>query len=315
MMADFFIFVPTIANICHRHTLYYYNPHSSIFMKSNLLTIAAALVALSLATSCNTTKKSTQQVANVKTETLSQTEGAISHVIYGEWTAYDVNGMAVTGDDRPYVIFDKSGSNPYLVQCYANNGCNTLNGTYAITPGGSMKPTSDFASTMRLCPDAKYEMGFNMALNYVTGYKIEQVGSEYLMYLTDAQGKNLMVLRKADAGYMNGAWRVTRINDKNIAESQNIEMVIDMADLKVHGNAGCNVLNGSLFIDQAKQNSLQFRDLRTTRMTCPDIATEQALLVALEQVETVVPGRDDKTALLKDASGQVLITLQRITLK
>ena len=50
-------------------------------------------------------------------------------------------------------------------------------------------------------------------------------------------------------------------------------------------------------------------------MTCPDIAIEQAFILALEQIETCVPGSNNDTALLKDANGQTIITLQRINLK
>ncbi len=277
----------------------------------------AIILGLLCLTGCNSGKTAiaTNSTGTVKTETLGQTEGTISHVLYGEWTAFDVNGKAVSGDERPYAIFDKAGNNPFLVKCYANNGCNTLNGILAVTPGGKMKPTTDFASTMRLCADAPYEQGFNMAMNQVTTYKIEQVGSEYLLYMNNDEGKTLMVLRKADAGFMNGAWQVTRINNKAMPSGRNLEIVVDIADLSVHGNAGCNVFNGALFIDQEKQNSLQFRDLTSTRMTCPDIALEQQFLVALEQVETVIPGKSADTALLKDATGKVVIQLKRMNLK
>ncbi len=282
-------------------------------MKSTVIAVTCALALGAGVTGCKSTQgQVAQQVATVKTETLKQTQAAISKVLYGEWTAVDVNGSAVTGDDRPYVIFDKSADNPYVVAAYANNGCNTLNGQFAVTPGGEMKIIGDFASTMRMCDNAQYEMGFNMALNYVTNYKLEQVGAEYLLYMMNAEGKNLMVLRKADAGFMNGAWQVTKIGQQEIGEEKGLEMVVDIPDMKVHGNAGCNVMNGTLFIDAAKQNSLQFRDLRTTRMTCPDIALEQQFMVALEQVETAVPGKSEGTAMLKDASGKVLITLKRI---
>lgn len=250
------------------------------------LCAAAAVIALA---SCNTNKVPVDKVGQVKTETPSQTEGAISHVLYGEWTVADVGGTAVTGENRPYVIFDKSqGNNPFVVRCYANDGCNTINGTYAVTPGGSMKPSSDMASTLRMCPDAPYEMAVGLALHNVTNYKIEAVGRDYILYFNDAQGKTLMTLRKSDIGFMNGAWKVTRIGNQDLKADSETEMVIDLAELKVHGNAGCNIFNGSIYVAPDKQNSLQFRDLATTRMTCPDIATERAFLVALEDRKSVV---------------------------
>lgn len=281
----------------------------------SLMATAAIALAICL-TGCNSTRKTaTATTAGVvKTETLGQTKAAISNVLYGEWTAFDVKGKAVTGDDRPYIIFEKNNDNPYLVNCYANNGCNTLNGMMSVTPGGKMQSSSQFASTMRMCPDAPYEIGFTEAINYVNNYTLEKIGSEYLLYLKNAAGQTLMVLRKADAGFMNGAWRVTRLGGKDISDNTQMEMVIDIPELKVHGNAPCNVFNGSIFIDPAKQNSIQFRDIATTRMSCPELQLEQELLVALEQVETVVPGHDE-TAILKDNQGRQLMVLKRINLE
>ncbi len=281
----------------------------------SLMATAAIALAICL-TGCNSTRKTaTATTAGVvKTETLGQTKAAISNVLYGEWTAFDVKGKAVTGDDRPYIIFEKNNDNPYLVNCYANNGCNTLNGMMSVTPGGKMQSSSQFASTMRMCPDAPYEIGFTEAINYVDNYTLEKIGSEYLLYLKNAAGQTLMVLRKADAGFMNGAWRVARLGGKDISDNTQMEMVIDIPELKVHGNAPCNVFNGSIFIDPAKQNSIQFRDIATTRMSCPELQLEQELLVALEQVETVVPGHDE-TAILKDNQGRQLMVLKRINLE
>lgn len=281
----------------------------------SLMATAAIALAICL-TGCNSTRKTaTATTAGVvKTETLGQTKAAISNVLYGEWTAFDVKGKAVTGDDRPYIIFEKNNDNPYLVNCYANNGCNTLNGMMSVTPGGKMQSSSQFASTMRMCPDAPYEIGFTEAINYVDNYTLEKIGSEYLLYLKNAAGQTLMVLRKADAGFMNGAWRVARLGGKDISDNTQMEMVIDIPELKVHGNAPCNVFNGSIFIDPAKQNSIQFRDIATTRMSCPELQLEQELLVALEQVETVVPGHDE-TAILKDDQGRQLMVLKRINLE
>lgn len=285
---------------------------------NNKSLIATAAIALAFClTGCNSTRKaSTANTAGVvKTETLGQTKAAISNVLYGEWTAFDVKGKAVTGDERPYIIFEKNNDNPYLVNCYANNGCNTLNGMMSVTPGGKMQSSSQFASTMRLCPDAPYEIGFTEAINYVDNYSLEKIGNEYLLYLKNAAGQTLMVLRKADAGFMNGAWRVARLGDKDIPAATRMEMVIDIPELKIHGNAPCNIFNGSIFIDPAKQNSIQFRDIATTRMACPDLQLEQQLMVALEQVETVVQGRDNDTAILKDDQGQQLMVLKRINLE
>lgn len=47
-------------------------------------------------------------------------------------------------------------------------------------------------------------------------------------------------------------------------------------------------------------------------MTCPDIATEQKFLLALENVDTAAKGPNADTAYLKNSAGQVIISLKRL---
>lgn len=256
-----------------------------------------------------------KETGNVETKTPEQTEAAINRVLYGEWTVADVGGMAVTGENRPYVIFDTTAVNPFELKVYANNGCNILNGSVGVTSGGEMAPASHFLSTMMMCNDAPYELGINMAFETVRRFNIEKIGQDYLLYMRDAAGKAVLTMRKSDISYINGAWAVTSIADEQVPDSAGIRMVIDVPELKVHGNTGCNILNGSIFTDPDKQNSIQFVNLATTRMMCPDAEREQRFLVALEQVETMVPGQDNSIAILKDAQGQPMLTLKRLNLK
>ena len=48
-------------------------------------------------------------------------------------------------------------------------------------------------------------------------------------------------------------------------------------------------------------------------MTCPDIATEQSFLVALEEVSTCVEGASSDQAIMKDSEGMPVLTLIRIS--
>lgn len=278
--------------------------------KSIIITAAAVLFLCS----CNSSKVAVTTTGQVKTETATQTEGAIQKVLYGQWIATNINGTAVTGNDRPYMVFDESSTNPFIVNLYAYDGCNILNGALAVTPGGQMSRTSEFLSTMKMCPDAQYEIGFTMALNTVSKYSIEQVGRDYLLYIKNAQGNTTMTLRKSDLGFANGAWQVTKLNGTAVPTDVEIQMVIDIPEQKLHGNAGCNTMNGSIYMNPDKQNSLEFKNIATTRMTCPQIALEQQLLTALAQVTTVQLGKDG-SLMLDDANCHTLVTLTKLNLK
>lgn len=253
----------------------------------------------------------------VVTSTINDTEAVINQVLYGEWTISNVNGREVTGDERPYLVFDTTATNPFILKYYANNGCNILNGQVGVTAGGEMRKASEGLSTMRFCPDAPYETGITMALETVHNYAIDRIGSDYVLYLKDAVGKTTMTLVKSNISFLNGAWTVTRLGNETFTTSGDDvpQMVIDIPELKVHGNTGCNVMNGNIFIDPAKANSIQFRDLATSRKACPDMQREQAFLVALEQVESAVPGASDDVAIMKDAMGREVMQLQRLQLK
>ncbi|MCH5319660.1 MAG: META domain-containing protein [Paramuribaculum sp.] len=287
---------------------------------NKILTSGCALLLIASLAGCSalTQKKTvntTQTNSETRTTTQKQKIPAVDKVLFGEWTALTVGDQTVTGDERPYVIFDTTSTNPYLVKVYANNGCNTLNGSVVITPGGEMKKTATFPTTMRLCPNAPYELGVNMALETVSTYKMEKIGDDYELSMYNPEGYKLMTLGKSGISFLNGAWTVTKVGNETIKEDVGMQLVIDIPEEKIHGNGGCNVINGKIFIDPSKKNSIQFTNLITTMMYCPNLQLEQALLVALEQVETAVTENNGKTATLKDASGKPIISLKRLNLK
>lgn len=279
-----------------------------------LLTTASVILAMS---ACKTQKvtTTTPTVGVVKTQTVEQTEGTIQKVFYGEWMASQVGEQHVTGENRPYIVFDEDSTNPFMVKCYANNGCNTLNGEFAVTPGGKMKSTGELISTMMMCNDAPYEMGFNMALNTVEAYTIEKVGSDYLLYLKNGAGATTMILRKSDLDFVNGAWAVQKIGNTPVPQDSEMKIVIDIPELKIHGNAGCNILNGDIRLNPDVQNSIEFANLATTRMMCPDMETEQAFLKALESAKKVATTGNKDIIFFTDAAGKTVVVLKRLMLK
>lgn len=284
-------------------------------MKHLNVSLAGALALSILVSACNTTKKATV-TGPVAVKTPSQTTAAVHKVIYGEWIAYKVGNQLVTGANRPFIIFngDNDSHITNYVKIYGNDGCNIINGAYTITPGGKMERASELISTMRLCPDALYEKGMTIALNDVKKFEIDKMGSDYLLNLKNADDSSLMVLRKYDLNFINGAWKVTSIEGVKVSDTADLQLIIDTPEQKIHGNVGCNTMNGSIVLDPDRQSSMRFENMVTTRMTCPEIATEQALLNALGKVATVTPTDDMAGAQLKDEAGNTLITIARIKL-
>ena len=187
------------------------------------------------------------------------------------------------------------------------NGCNYLNGAWNIK-GSKIVPAGEFISTLKACPDAPYEYAVNQALSQADSYQFTDPSN---MVLLSSTSTPLMKLRRHNLAFLNGAWRVTEI--EGAAITANVKIVIDVDEHKIHGNAGCNVLNGDITVNLDKGNGIEFKNLATSRMMCPDIATEQAFLLALESVDNAAKGSTPDTAVLKNAAGQTIISLKRLS--
>ena len=227
----------------------------------------------------------------------------------GEWSIVEVNGenVVVNGENHPQLTFTIEESQPGIVSVIGFNGCNYLNGAWNIK-GSKIVPAGEFISTLKACPDAPYEYAVNQALSQADSYQFTAPSN---MVLLSSTSTPLMKLRRHNLAFLNGAWRVTEI--EGAAITANVKIVIDVDEHKIHGNAGCNVLNGDITVNLDKGNGIEFKNLATSRMMCPDIATEQAFLLALESVDNAAKGSTPDTAVLKNAAGQTIISLKRLS--
>lgn len=225
--------------------------------------------------------------------------------INGEWTIYSVRGNLVKGEERPYIDFDLAAK-----RFYGSNGCNIINGDINAGANKAIK-LENIISTMKMCHDDEYSYLINLALSDVDRYTARQEGSITFLDLQNTQGQTLIVLRRHNMDFLNGAWRVDTLNGTALTEENEATLVVNIPDKLVHGNTGCNIYNGHLFIDPDKRRSIQFADLATTRMMCAPDSRETEFLLALEAVETgKLTGKD--TAVLYDQQGNELFTLTRI---
>ena len=229
--------------------------------------------------------------------------------INGEWIIYSVRGNKVTGDERPYVNFDLEAK-----RFYGSNGCNIINGDLELKAKDAMHLYNIIATT-RLCQDADFEYLINLALSDVRSYAVRQgdSGSETFLDLKGDNGTVLLILRRHNMDFLNGAWRIDTLNGTTLKEENDATITIDIPDLKIHGCTGCNIFNGKLFIDPDKNRSMQFADIATTRMACDKASRETELLLALEEVEHARAVATDKVEFY-GRKGNVLMTLTRLDL-
>lgn len=225
-------------------------------------------------------------------------------LLNGEWVIYNVGEEDVKGDERPYVNFSVADG-----RFYGSNGCNVINGDFRIE-GNQRMVLENVIATQRFCADAYHEAAINKALGEVYTYTIDRKGNEYYLGLNNINNCRLMVLRKHNMDYLNGAWRVTSVSGKK-CEDESVQLLIDIPELRIHGNTGCNILNGTLYIDPDKEDAIQFQQIVTTRMACKDANQETAFLIALEEVDVCRKGKDN-TAIMYDKDDNVVLVLKKI---
>ncbi len=270
--------------------------------------ISAIVVGFS---SCGVLKKSGSNVSNSDStvEESSTVSGEIVPYsiddLAGEWTIFSVGGHKVTGEERPYVNFSMEDN-----KIYGSNGCNIINAGLIVN-GNNIK-FDKIISTMMACPDAPYEQAINLALENTRSYSISKKGHEFYLELKNASKQTVMVLRKHNMDFLNGTWKIEEIDGQKY-DIPDMQMVFDVQELKLHGNTGCNLVNGSLLIDPDKSNSIQFNNLASTRMMCDpaSMAAETACLVALESVEFAKKGRHNTVQLI-DKDNKVVMVIRKV---
>lgn len=253
-------------------------------MKKNL--ISAAAFAAILLSSCGTTTKSVD--------------------ITGEWNVVSVAGKQVTGN--PYIGFDTENG-----RLYGNAGCNRIMGGFEID---SVNPghigLTNVASTRMMCPDMETEQKVLEALNEVAGFKSSATGVE----LTDKDGKVLISLEKREApavsvNDINGEWKISKVEGAAVEVADKTPFLsFNVAENAVHGNGGCNIINGSFSQEEGNPSSLKFGHMISTMMAGPGMETERKVLTAMNKVASFVLNEDGTLSLMDAENNEVLLLVK-----
>jgi heat shock protein HslJ len=260
------------------------------------------------ATTVNTAKTTETKKVEAKTSTQHKVVSAkVANDIEGEWYIQSVGKNKIEQDeDMPYIVFETETG-----RFYANNGCKTLNGSFSVSADNEIT-FSNVLSTMQLCPDVKYDSDINAVLadGVTVSASLVQMGGDSYIHFTGSKSQNLMKLRRHSLGFLNGNWQVISINGSKLSDDD-ATIFFDIAELKIHGNTGCNYFNGEIYIYPNKANAIDFSKMGVTRMACPKTAQETAMLVALEQTQTVVKS-DKGHAILLDSTGKEVMKLKKL---
>lgn len=248
--------------------------------------ISAAAFAAVVLSSCGTTGKSVD--------------------ISGEWNVVSVKGEQVAGN--PYIGFDLAEG-----RIYGNAGCNRIMGGVEVD---SVNPGkigfTGVGATRMMCPDMETEQKVLEALNEVAGYQASSAGVD----LTDKDGNVLMSLEKKEApavsvNDINGKWNITKVEGAAVEVADKTPFIsFNVAENAVHGNGGCNIINGSFSQEEGNPSSLKFGQMISTMMAGPGMETERKVLSAMNKVASFVVNEDGTLSLMDVADNEVLLLVK-----
>ena len=218
-----------------------------------------------------------EQIAEKVPEAAYTSEEMAKGAVKGDWAIETVNGKTAVGEKAPYLKFV-----PGEQRVYGSNGCNVINAAFTSNPQDSTIRFSNIASTMMMCGlDGITDIEINQALDATRYYSWEIKGDDFYLYFYNETHNQIMSLMHQNFEFLNGTWGIAAINGVKV-DNPDMKLVIDVAEGKLHGNTGCNILNGTLETDMDAANSISFSSIATTRMACPEGSKETAFIVALE---------------------------------
>ena len=226
--------------------------------------------------------------------------------LYGEWDIETIRKKPISTRERAYLYLD---FNAHKV--YGNNGCNSINGTFKQS--GNDISFRDMITTSASCHNSTSERTVMKTLSEVQHYSLSILYQIEILNLLNSKGQVLMTLRRQNLDLLNGAWLVKEVAGQNVAE-KNVRVVVDAVMKTIHGNTGCNIINGIINIDPSKDLAIQFEDLHSSGNEGENIETETAILVALEQTESCKRINESEMGLL-DGKGHIVLVLSRIDLQ
>lgn len=225
--------------------------------------------------------------------------------LYGEWDLESMRKKTISTRERAYLYLDFQNH-----KVYGNNGCNDLNGRFQLN--GQNIAFMDMITTDQSCHNATSERTVMKTLSEVRTYNVTQLyGVEYLNLMNN-KGTVLLTLKRQNLDMLGGVWLVKEVDNEGVSE-KNMRLVIDPIMQTLHGQTGCNIINGIITIDTYKDFAIQFEDITSTENRCEDMGAETALLLALERAEYCKRINDNEVALL-DGQGAIVLRLTKTTL-
>lgn len=230
----------------------------------------------------------------------------------GEWNIIEINGTVVVpapGQAFPYIGFDTNTG-----KVYGNSGCNRLMGTFDTQAKPGHLELGQMGSTRMMCPDMTVEKNVLAALAQVKKFK--KLNDNQVALCGKSLKRPIVVLQQrvpeVTLNDFAGHWTVIEAMSQAIPEGmENTPFLeFDVQAQRLHGNAGCNIINGGYKADEANAASISFPQVISTMMACPDMKVEQSILEALNSTKSFGKLANGNIGFY-DAEGTLVLVLKK----
>ena len=112
------------------------------------------------------------------------------------------------------------------------------------------------------------------------------------MALYGSSKRPLIVLQKKEPAVklseLNGKWMISQAGGEAIPSGMEKQPFIEfnISEKRLHGNVGCNIINGGFQVDKVNPMSISFPQVISTMMACPDMEVESRVLKALNSAQS-----------------------------
>lgn len=251
-------------------------------------------------------KKSTDKVVADAEKEVKETLVKSSDVsLDGDWAIETVFGKKAVGETVPFIKFATDEK-----RIYGNNGCNVMNANYVSNSDAKTIAFENLATTMMLCAGSNLtDTDICQALGMTSSFSIEENESDKILTFYDSDKRVVMTLMHRDFHFLDGTWAVVAIDGEEV-NVPDMKLALDVDEKHLHGNTGCNIINGELETDMDTPNSISFSKIAMTRMACPDSGWETRMTMALEEAVTAKRAGKDEIELI-GSNGQQVMLLKR----
>lgn len=117
--------------------------------------------------------------------------------------------------------------------------------------------------------------------------------------------------KKTSVEALEGKWAIIEVGGEKIEQERMPSIEFNMAELKVHGNTGCNSFStvAETYPDDASRISL--KPATATMMACLDMEVETKIFRAFGEVHSIAPGESATQMLVLSKDGEVLLVLSK----